>query len=75
MIIKVTDMTAFDAFGIRTVDGLINGEPYRVTGEVKYLDTLTYDEATNWFIEKFKDQLRQQPRVFELKQTSIDIEI
>jgi hypothetical protein len=74
MPITITDLSAIDANGLRTVTGVVNGVTRQVSLPIAELEPLTFEDATALFIEGFRLQLASDPKPYPLPFNSITIE-
>jgi hypothetical protein len=70
----ITDLSAIDANGLRTVTGVVNGVTRQVSLPIAELEPLTFEEATARFIERFRLQLASDPKPYPLPFSSFTIE-
>jgi hypothetical protein len=75
MQITVTDLTATDANGLRTVSGVVNGSRRQVSIPLAELEALTFEAARARFVEEFRRQIEADPKPYPLPFSEITVEI
>lgn len=75
MQIVVTDLTATDANGLRTVSGVCSGSRRQVSIPLAELEALTFEAAQARFIEEFRRQIESDPKPYPLPFSEFTVEI
>ena len=75
MQITVTDLTATDANGLRTVSGVCNGSRRQVSIPLAEVESLTFEAAQARFVEEFRRQIESDPKPYPLPFSEITVEL
>lgn len=75
MQITVTDLTATDANGLRTVSGVVNGSRRQVSIPLAELEALTFHAAQLRFIEEFRRLIESDPKPYPLPFSEFTVEL
>ena len=73
--ITITNLTATDAYGQRTVTGTVDGKSRSVSLPIAELEKLPFEQSKAKFIAEFKKLLDSEPRPYPLPFSDITISI
>jgi hypothetical protein len=69
----ITNLTAIDAYGLRTITGTVDGKTRSVSLPIVELAPLTFEEAQGRFIAEFRKLLDAEPKPYPLPFSEITI--
>jgi hypothetical protein len=73
--ITITNLTATDANGYRTVTGTFDGKTRRVSLPISELEKLTFEQSQARFVAEFKKLFDAEPKPYPLPFTEITVSV
>ena len=73
--LTITDITAVDAYGQRTVTGTVDGKSRSVSLPIAELEKLTFEQSQARFVAEFKKLLDAEPKPYPLPFSQITVEL
>lgn len=70
---KITDLSAVDCRGVRTITGCVDGTYRSVSESISVLSELTQEQAQMHFIGHLLEQIESEPKPYDLGITSITL--
>lgn len=73
--ITITNLTATDAYGQRTLTGTVDGKSRSVSLPIAELEKLTFEQSQARFVAEFKKLLDAEPKTYPLPFSEITVEL
>jgi hypothetical protein len=71
--LTITDITAVDAYGLRTISGTVEGKRRSVSLPIAELEKLTFEQSQERFVFELKKLLDAEPKPYPLPFSNITI--
>lgn len=71
--ITITNLTAIDAYGLRTISGTVEGKTRSVSLPIAELENLSFEQSQERFVAEFKKILDAEPKPYALPFSQITI--